>query len=145
MSWWSVSEELFFFFFYTVSLSLFVSCFVFRICSTGSRSENSKYKKHAIIGTVSGVGGVPLVELNMFLFPTERYILSCFHFSRWKDWCCKCEDFQVVYTAQETFPRLVLSEELWNSAFSFTCFVNKSDTQATCGLAWICLTSRIYT
>lgn len=52
---------------------------------------------------ICGVGEIPLVELMCSFFPTERCLLSCFQFNLWKDWCCKCEDFDVVYLTED-FP-----------------------------------------
>lgn len=121
----------------TLFLCLFLSCFVYstlfhwwQVCA-----------KHAFSGTVCGVGGGPLVDLNVSLFPTERCFPSCFYFSCWKDWCCKCKAFHVVYTSLETFPKSVQTEELWKHALInfFYPLTLKDQTHRPSSLRCLCL------
>lgn len=95
-----------------------------------------------MFSVVCGVRGGPLVQWNVSLFPTESYFLSCFHFSRWKDWFwLSCSFLFIPHWRPSTTS--VQSEELWKHAL-FLIFFNLFKSQAfNLKVAW-CLAYFLY-
>lgn len=78
-----------------------------------------------MFSVVCGVRGGPLVQWNVSLFPTESYFLSCFHFSRWKDWFwLSCSFLFIPHWRPSTTS--VQSEELWKHALFYFFYLFKS-------------------
>lgn len=88
-----------------------------------------------MFSVVCGVRGGPLVQWNVSLFPTESYFLSCFHFSRWKDWFwLSCSFLFIPHWRPSTTS--VQSEELWKHALflKFFLFIQITSLQLKSGL-----------